>query len=260
MLKLSKLKFVSLLLVMLSMPVAVLASGGGEQMLKAHNDLNNQGSLQRGAKYFVNYCMGCHSAKYVRYSRVGQDLDISEDDLVNNLMFNANKPFETMMSSMKDADALRWFGAPPPDLSLIGRSRNPDWLYTYLKSFYKDEKRPLGSNNMLLPGASMPNVFWELQGEQTPIYTDIEVEGEDENGNKIMRKAKSFSHFASVTEGTLNEEEFDGVIRDTVNFLDYIGEPVKIKRKKMGVWVIFYLLILFGFTYFLKKEIWKDVH
>ena len=113
---------------------------------------------------------------------------------------------------------------------------------------------------MLLPGASMPNVFWELQGEQTPIYTDIEVEGEDENGNKIMRKAKSFSHFASVTEGTLNEEEFDGVIRDTVNFLDYIGEPVKIKRKKMGVWVIFYLLILFGFTYFLKKEIWKDVH
>lgn len=259
MLNLTKLSLVSLFLTVLALPMSVLASESA-YMLKAHSDLNNQESLQRGAKYFVNYCAGCHSAKYVRYSRVGKDLDISEDELVNNLMFNANKPFETMTASMNEDDALRWFGALPPDLSLISRSRNPDWLYTYLKSFYKDEKRPLGSNNMLLPGASMPNVFWEMQGEQVPIYHDVKVESEDEDGNMKTRTIKAFSHFATASEGTMSEKQFDGVVRDIVNFLDYIGEPIKTTRKKMGVWVIFYLLILFGFTYFLKKEIWKDVH
>lgn len=239
---------------------SLVAAGGGDYMLRVQNDLNNQESLQRGAKYFVNYCLGCHSAKYVRYSRVGEDLDISEDELVNNLMFNANKPFETMLSSMQPEDAQRWFGATPPDLSLISRSRNPDWLFTYLKSFYQDDSRPLGSNNKLLPGASMPNVFWDLQGEQTPIYKEVVVESVDEEGNTVTRKLKKFSHFAQVTEGSLSPEAFDSVVRDTVNFLDYIGEPVKMKRKKMGVWVIFYLIILFGFAYFLKKEIWKDVH
>jgi ubiquinol-cytochrome c reductase cytochrome c1 subunit len=260
MLKISKLKIASLMLLLLGLPMASFAAAGSDYMLKAHNDLNNQESLQRGAKYFVNYCLGCHSAKYVRYSRIGEDLDISEDELVNNLMFNATKPFETMQSSMQADDALSWFGATPPDLSLISRSRNPDWLFTYLKSFYADSKRPLGSNNKLLPGASMPNVLWELQGEQTPIYHDVEVASVNENGESITRKVKQFSHFASVTEGSLNTKEFDGVVRDIVNFLDYIGEPVKMKRQKMGVWVILYLLILFGFAYFLKKEIWKDVH
>ncbi len=260
MLKISKLRLISLFCLMLAVPSMAFAAGGSAYMLKAKNDLNNTESLQRGAKYYVNYCASCHSAKYVRYSRVGADLEISDDELVNNLMFNASKPFETMQASMSTDDALRWFGAPAPDLSLISRSRNPDWLYTYLKSFYKDSSRPLGSNNILLPGASMPNVFWEIQGEQTPIYHNVEVAGTDENGNEIMRTVEEFSHFATVTEGSLEPKEFDLVVRDIVNFLDYIGEPVKVKRKKMGVWVILYLLILFGFAYFLKKEIWKDVH
>lgn len=237
---------------MISMPA--FAAGAAVTLEKANTDINNTESLQRGAKYFVNYCLGCHSAKYVRYSRVGQDLDISDDELVNNLMFNASKPFETMQSSMQPEDAERWFGAAAPDLSLIARSRNTDWLYTYLKSFYKDPSRPLGSNNKVLAGASMPNIFWELQGEQTPIYT----EHKDADGNMV----KAFSHFAKVegAEGSMTDVQFDGMIRDVVNYLDYIGEPVKAKRKKLGVWVIFYLLILFGFTYFLKKEIWKNVH
>lgn len=263
MLNSSKLSLVSFFLLMLSLMIVsapAFASGSAATLLKARNDLNNQESLQRGAKYFVNYCMGCHSAQYVRYSRVGQDLDISEHELVNNLMFNTGKPFETMTASMKSEDAERWFGAPAPDLSLISRSRNPDWLYTYLKSFYKDAKRPLGSNNMLLPGASMPNVFWELQGEQVPIFHNVDVDALDENGQKTTRSVKTFSHFAKAGEGSLSEQAFDGVVRDIVNFLDYIGEPIKMKRKKMGVWVIFYLLILFGFAYFLKQEIWKDVH
>ena len=260
MLKISKLRLVSLFCLMFLVPSMAFASGGSEYMLKAKNDLNNTESLQRGFKYYVNYCAGCHSAKYVRYSRVGADLDISDEELVSNLMFNVNKPFETMQASMSAEDALRWFGAAPPDLSLASRSRNPDWLYTYLKSFYTDAKRPLGSNNILLPGASMPNVFWELQGEQTPIYHDVKIAGVDENGKDTTRTVKQFSHFATVSEGELSPKKFDGVVRDIVNFLDYIGEPVKVKRKKMGVWVILYLLILFGFAYFLKQEIWKDVH
>lgn len=252
------LKKKSILAVLLStamlMSASVFAAGSAVTLQKANTDINNTESLQRGAKYFVNYCLGCHSAKYVRYSRVGQDLDISDDELVNNLMFNASKPFETMQSSMKSEDAERWFGAIPPDLSLVARSRNVDWLYTFLKSFYPDASRPLGSNNKVLAGASMPNIFWELQGEQKPMYE----EHADADGNMV----KAFSHFAKVegAEGSMNEKEFDGMIRDLVNYLDYMGEPVKAKRKKLGVWVIFYLLILFGFTYFLKKEIWKDVH
>ena len=246
--------FTLMLMMPFFMPSSLLAAGTGVALQKANTDINNTESLQRGAKYFVNYCLGCHSAKYVRYSRVGQDLDISDNELVNNLMFNASKPFETMQASMKAEDAERWFGAAAPDLSLIARSRSTDWLYTYLKSFYKDASRPLGSNNIVLPGASMPNVLWELQGEQSPIYT----EHADADGNMV----KAFSHFAKVEgkEGSLSPDEFDHMTRDLVNFLDYIGEPVKAKRKKLGVWVIFYLLILFGFTYFLKKEIWKDVH
>jgi len=238
----------------LSITAQSMAAGPNVALENAKTDINNTESLQRGAKYFVNYCMGCHSAKYVRYSRIGQDLGISDDELVNNLMFNASKPFETMNSSMSSEDALRWFGATPPDLSLIARSHSTDWLYTFLKSFYKDESRPLGSNNILLPGASMPSVFWELQGGQTPMYNEYE----DADGNKV----KTFSHFAKVEgeEGSLSAEEFDGVVRDLVNFLDYIGEPVKAKRITLGKWVIFYLIILFIFAYFLKKEIWKDVH
>jgi len=261
MLNLYKTKLIILMALLCLMPCAIFAAGSDTGLIqKAHNDLNNQESLQRGAKYFVNYCLGCHSAKYVRYSRVAEDLDISEDELVKNLMFNAKKPFEVMLSSMQENDAERWFGAAPPDLSLIGRSRNADWLYTYLKSFYKDEKRPLGSNNLLLPGASMPNVFWDLQGEQVPIYHEVEVESENAKGEKVMQKQNVFSHLAKTTTGSMSDDEFDGMARDIVNFLDYIGEPVKIKRQKLGFWVILYLVILFLFTYFLKKEIWKDVH
>jgi len=212
----------------------------------ANSDISNTASLQRGARNFVNYCMGCHSAQYVRYSRVGEDLGISEDQLVNNLMFAADKPFETMQIAMPSDDAQQWFGQAPPDLSLIARSRGTDYLYTFLRSFYIDESRAIGVNNVVLPNASMPHVLWELQGLQRAIFE------EDESGHETVR-------FEQVVPGKLSAEEYDAFVRDTVNFLDYMGEPVQLKRQRLGIWVLLFLLVFGILSYLLKNEIWKDV-
>ena len=156
---------------------AVFAAGGGTVLQAAHNDIGNIGSLQRGARNFVNYCMGCHSAMYVRYNRLAQDLQITEDQLINNLMFAGGKPHDTMRIAMSPEDATRWFGAPPPDLSLIARSRGTDYLYTFLKSFYADESRPTGVNNLVLESSAMPHVLWELQGLQRAVFQEEEHGG-----------------------------------------------------------------------------------
>jgi ubiquinol-cytochrome c reductase cytochrome c1 subunit len=214
----------------------------------ANNNVANTASLQRGAKYFVNYCLGCHSAQYVRYNRLGEDLQLSEDQLLENLMFTGERPFDTMSISMQEDDAARWFGTAPPDLSLIARSRGTDYLYTFLRSFYADESSPTGVDNVVLEGTAMPHVLWELQGIQEARYEeDPEHEGEEHMVLELR------------TPGRLSEEEYDEVVRDIVNFLDYIGEPMQLERKSLGIRVIAFLLVLLLISYMLKKEIWKDV-
>ncbi|MEJ2602376.1 MAG: cytochrome c1, partial [Gammaproteobacteria bacterium] len=179
-------------------------------------------------------------------------LELSEEQIIENLMFNAEKTHETIQASMPDDAAKRWFGQSPPDLSLIARSRGADYLYNFLRTFYIDDTRPTGMNNMVLAGASMPHVLWELQGLQRAVYEEVTgPNGEPE---------QKFKEFVQVTEGTLTAEEYDQFVRDTVNFLDFISEPVQLQRRVIGLWVLAFLVVFFIFAYMLKKEIWKDVH
>ncbi len=231
--------------------VPALASAEEAGMLKADVNLNNTASLQRGAKYFATYCMGCHSAQYVRYNRVGQDLGLSDAQLEAYLMPAGAKPSDTMESAMPAADSEKWFGRTPPDLSLEARSRGSDWIYTYLKSFYVDPKSGTGANNLALPNAAMPNVLWELQGLQKPVYKSA---GGAEGGAQV------FDHFEQVTQGKLSPEQFDQVAMDLTNFLSYAAEPVQLERVSLGLKVIGFLIVFFLFAFLLKREIWKDVH
>jgi len=213
----------------------------------ANNNIANVASLQRGAKYFVNYCLGCHSAQYVRYNRLAQDLQLSEQQVIDNLMFTGERPFDTMAISMRPEDSARWFKVSPPDLSLIARSRGTDYIYTFLRSFYAAPGRPTGVDNMVLPGTAMPHVLWQLQGTQRAVFHTDE------------HNAQVFEQFEMVTPGELAVEEFDEVVRDIVNFLDYISEPIKRERQQLGVRVIGFLLVFLLIAYMLKKEVWKDV-
>ena len=223
---------------------------GGLVMEPADNDVSDIASLQRGAKYFVNYCLGCHSAQYVRYNRLGEGLGLTETQLIENLMFTGERPFDTLENSMRPEDGLVWFGIAPPDLSLIARSRGTDQIYNYLRGFYIDESTPTGSNNLWLENTAMPDVLWELGGTKAAVFEDVEVNG---------IPTRSLQRLEVVREGTLSEAEFDEVVRDIVNFLDYIGEPVQLERRALGTRVIAFLLIFLLISYMLKREIWKDV-
>jgi ubiquinol-cytochrome c reductase cytochrome c1 subunit len=230
---------------------AALAAGGGALLQHAGNDVGNTASLQRGARNFVNYCLGCHSAKYVRYNRMAADLGLSEQQLTENLMFTGERPFDTMHIGMNPQDAQRWFGVAPPDLSLIARSRGTDYVYTFLRSFYVDPGKPNGVNNLVLPGTAMPHVLWDLQGAQ-----EVEWEGSmDAQGNA----SKHFKAFKSISPGSLSPQEYDAFVRDTVNFLDYIAEPIQLERQSLGYRVIAFLLFFTLLAYLMKKEYWKDV-
>lgn len=226
------------------------AGEGPLVMEAANNDVGDIASLQRGAKYFVNYCLGCHSAQYVRYNRLGEDLGLSEAQLVENLMFTGERPFDTLQNSMRPEDGAIWFGIAPPDLSLISRSRGTDYLYNYLRGFYVDELAPSGSNNLWLENTAMPHVLWELGGVKRAIFMEIETDG-------VL--TRSLQSLEVVREGTLSEGEFDQVVRDIVNFLDYIGEPMQLRREALGIRVIAFLLVFLLISYMLKREIWKDV-
>ena len=230
----------------------VIAAGESPALEPAENDVGNIASLQRGARNFMNYCSGCHSAQYVRYNSIARDLELSEDDVVQNLMFNAEKTFETIQTNMPQDVAKRWFGRPPPDLSLMARAKGTDYIYNFLRGFYLDPESPTGVDNLYLPGASMPNVLWELQGHQRAVFE--EGEGADGAGS-----ASHFSHFEALTEGTLSADEFDEFVRDTVNFLEYISEPVRGTRRVLGVWVLMFLIFFYIVASMLKKQIWKDV-
>ena len=231
--------------------VATADEEGGIALLKSGTDISNTESLQRGARNFMNYCSGCHSLKYLRYNRLATDLKIPESELAADLMFTSDKAFDTVNSSMpKDSEA--WFGKAPPDLSLMARERGPDYLYSYLQGFYVDKTRPWGVNNLYLPSAAMPDVLAELHGLQKPVFKNEQ----DERGNARMVLVGA----DAMTPGSMKPEEYDQFVRDTVNFLDYAGEPVKAKRQSMGIFVTLFLLVFFAFAYLLKKEYWKDVH
>lgn len=239
------------LLIMLGAGSA-LAAGGGTELERAATDVSNRASLQRGAKLFVNYCMGCHSAQYMRYNRLMQDLNLTESQVKDNFIFDESKITEKMTIAMRPGDGGRWFGVTPPDLSLTARSRGVDWIYTYLKSFYPDPKQPSGWNNTVFPAASMPNVLWELQGLRQPVY--------ETHTDEYGAERQVLVGWEQQTEGLENEAEFERTARDLTAFLEYMGEPARLQRESIGVWVLLYLALFTVLAYFLKLEFWRDVH
>ena len=244
-----KKRYLPLLLVFI--PALTLAAPGGVHLDKANIDPDNQQSLQRGARLFVNYCLSCHAAGLMRYERLGKDLGISEPQVAENLMFTGGKVGDLMTVATDPEDAKEWFGTVPPDLSVIARSRGVDWLYTYLRSFYLDPSRVTGVNNLVFPDVGMPDVLWELQGWQKPVITTVK----DPDGTE-----RKVIELELVEPGLMSPKEFDRAVRDLVNFLDYMAEPGKHDRQALGVKVILFLLVFLVVAYLMKKEFWKDVH
>ena len=223
---------------------------------RADVDVSNRGALQRGARNFVNYCLPCHSIKYERYSRLGQDLEIPPDMLDKYIVQPGDKSTNYILTTMPAADAEIWFGKTPPDLSLMARSRGPDYLYRLWKTYYFDPSRPTGVNNLQLPATAMPHVLSELEGLKKAVYKTVEKPGEA--GKTTTEQV--FDHFEQIAPGRMNAEEYDGFVRDTVAFLSYVGEPAQIQRHSLGIWVILFLLVFTWLAWLLKQEYWKDVH
>ncbi|MGH8129576.1 MAG: cytochrome c1 [Steroidobacteraceae bacterium] len=238
----------------LAADAATSAESGCYPLQEANTDVGSLASLQRGARNFVNYCLGCHSAKYMRYSQVAEDLALTEDELRENLMFTGTRIYDAMESAMPAEKAGTWFGNVPPDLSLITRSRGVDYVYTFLKSFYGDPSRLSGANNAVLPQTAMPNVLEVLQGPQQPRFE-----------NRVDDEGKETQCLVALDPGGLGRPgelpaaAFDSFVRDTVAFLEYVAEPAKAQRKALGIWVTLFLLMFAAFSYFLYKEYWKDV-
>ena len=232
-----------LLTILLFAPLMAFAAGATLHLDAAPDRSNDIPALQRGAKTFVNYCLNCHSASYMRYNRL-HDLGLSDAQIKDNLMFTADKVGELMRTAMQRDEARIWFGAPPPDLTLIARARasefgsGADWLYTYLRTFYRDDARPTGWNNVVFANVGMPHVFWELQGEQVMVDHKLTL----------------------AKPGKLTAQEYDEMVADLVGYLKYMGEPVSDFRKNLGVIVLIALSVLFVFAYALKREFWKDIH
>ena len=241
-----------LAILLLVCPAFALASGGDMHLDDANIDPTNKDSLQRGARTFVNYCMGCHSAKYQRYNRLARDLGIREEDVMENLMFTGEKISDQMDIAMTSAMGKKWFGAAPPDLTLVTRVRGVDWLYTYMRTFYQDDSRPFGVNNRVFGNVGMPNVLWQLQGVQKAVYETVT----DDDGHELQ----VLERLELVDAGAQSAEEFDRTVRDLVNFLAYMGEPIKLERQSLGIKVLLFLLLFLIVAYLLKKEYWKDVH
>ena len=234
------------ILFLVSLMASTMAFASSDVHLdKAPAKLSDQQSLQRGAKTFVNYCLSCHGAQAMRYNRL-QDIGLTEQQIKDNLILTGAKVGEAMTNSMSKKDGLAAFGAAPPDLSVISRSRGTDWLYTYLRGFYRDETRATGWNNVAFDKVGMPHVLYELQGEQV---LHVEKHGEHETQKLVLSKP-----------GKMTPAEYDGMVADLVNYLDFMGEPIKTTRTKLGVWVLLFLGVFFVVAYQLKKEFWKDIH
>lgn len=223
---------------------AAHAEGEGQLMASGAN-IRDQASLQRGARLFFNYCVGCHSLKYMRYSRIADDLGLTEQQVMQNLNFTGAKFQEPVISHMPAVDAAKWFGKAPPDLSLEVSAKGADWVYTYLNTFYLDPKSPIGWNNTTLPNAAMPFPLWELQGEQVAVTRP---------GSDHVEKLE-LAH-----PGKLSPAQYQQATRDLVNFLEYVSEPAAMQRHHYGVWVLLFLALFTLLAYLLKKEYWKDVH
>ncbi|HEX6396798.1 MAG TPA: cytochrome c1 [Steroidobacteraceae bacterium] len=223
---------------------------------QADNEIANLPSLQRGARNFMAYCSGCHSLKFVRYSRVCEDLKIASSQCEQLLVRPGDKAVDYIKSSMPAADATEWFGKPPPDLSLVARSRGTDWVFNFLTTFYADPaSRQTGVNNLQLPGTAMPHVLSSLQGVQNAVWRNVEHKGE--GGEAVV--AREFEKFEPGVTGSVTPAQYDEFVRDTVNFLQYAGDPTQLQREGTGLWVILFLLLFSGIAYMLKKEYWKDV-
>lgn len=220
-------------------PSLVFAAGPALDLDEAGNDLSDKASLKRGFEAYINNCLGCHSLQYQRYNRTFTDLGISEKEGKEKFMYTGEKVGDHITNTMPTKEAAAWFGSAPPDLTLEARLRSPDWIYTYLRSFYSDENRPFGVNNTVFKDVGMPHVLQGLQG----------IRSIDEHGQ-----------LTPAVGGTMSEEEYDEYIRDLVNFLEYTGEPNKLERESLGYKVIGFLIIFFILSYLLKKEYWRDIH
>jgi ubiquinol-cytochrome c reductase cytochrome c1 subunit len=225
------------------------------QSWKANANVTDIASLQRGARDFVGYCLGCHSLQYERWSRLGHDLKIPKALLAKDLIPPGEKPTGYMISPMIPADAEKWFGKQPPDLSLIARSRGTNYLYQYLTTFYVDSARATGANNLAFPQTAMPDVVSPLQGLQVPVYKTVERPGP---GGKML-KEQVFEHLQLMAPGSMTPQQYDQFVHDVVNFLDYVADPQRAMRRAMGVWVILFLLVFTWLAWLLKREFWKDV-
>jgi ubiquinol-cytochrome c reductase cytochrome c1 subunit len=222
----------------------------------ADNEIANLPSLQRGARNFMAYCSGCHSLKFVRYSRVCEDLKIASSQCEELLVRPGDKAVDYIKASMPAGDAIEWFGKPPPDLSLVARSRGTDWVFNFLTTFYADPaSRQTGVNNLQLPGTAMPHVLAPLQGVPAALWRNVEHKGTD--GKAVVTPV--FEKFEPGVTGSLTAAQYDEFVRDTVNFLDYASDPTQVERQGLGIWVVLFLLMFTGIAYMLKKEYWKDV-
>jgi ubiquinol-cytochrome c reductase cytochrome c1 subunit len=238
-----------LALCLLTSSTVVFAASEEVALDTAPINLKDQASLQRGAKTFVNYCMNCHNASFMRYSHLTA-IGLSEDQIKANLMFGTDKIGDTMISALDPKDAKEWFGGLPPDLTLVARVRGSDWLYTFLRSFHRDDAAPTGWNNTVFKNVGMPNVLHDLQGTQV-----LKQDGEkDEHGKKVP-----IMKLAVDRAGTMNQMEYDLFVKDLVNYLTYMGEPARPARTQLGVLVLLFLVLAFFATLWLKNEYWKDV-
>lgn len=240
-----------LLIVLFFAPALAIASEGGYRLDRAPIDTQDVLSLQSGARTFVNYCLNCHGAQFMRYNRL-RDLGLTEAQIRDNLVLTADKVGDTMKVTLQAKDGRQWFGVPPPDLTVIARARSADWLYTYLRTFYRDPKAASGWNNAVFPNVGMPNALWTLQGQKS-----LEIVSAREGGHDASELKYQWS---VIAEGRQNEAQFDATARDLVNFLVYMGEPAANSRKRIGVLVLFALGGLFVLAYAMKREFWKDIH
>ena len=248
-------KIVLALVAALGLAVGAQASEGGTPWDKAPNRINDMGALQNGAKLFVNYCLNCHSAAFMRFNRL-QDIGLTNQQIKDNLLVTNAKVGDTMKAAIDPKQAGEWFGANPPDLTVIARSRagaqgsGADYLYTYMRTFYRDESKPTGWNNMAFPNIGMPHVLWELQGDRRPVFEVITEHG---HTTQVLKK------WEQVSPGILSPEQYDQAVGDLVSYLQWMGEPVQNTRVRIGVWVLIFLGIFTFLAWRLNAAYWKDI-
>jgi len=248
-------KLILILITALGFVAGAQANEGGLAWDKAPNRMNDLQSLQNGAKLFVNYCLNCHSAAYMRYNRL-RDIGLTEAQIKDNLLFSTDKVGETMKASIDPKQAKEWFGGNPPDLTLIARSRagsggtGTDYLYTYLRTFYRDASRPTGWNNMAFPNVGMPHVFWQLQGDREPVFETKDVHGHE---------TKVLTGWKQLTPGSMTPLEYDQAVGDLVNYLQWMAEPAQNSRVRVGVWVLLFLGLFTVVAWRLNAAFWKNI-